>query len=57
MRAYALAEAGHREAIDVYFRREDAEAVLEEILDDEPDWEGRLYVASIELDEREASAN
>jgi hypothetical protein len=41
----------------VYLRREDAWADLEEILNDEPDWAGVLFVAPIELDERELSLN
>ena len=57
MRAFALAEIGRSEAIGVYLRREDAWAALEEILNDEPDWEGTLFVAPIELDERELSLN
>jgi hypothetical protein len=48
MRAFALAEIGRSEAIDVYLRREDAWAALEEILNDEPDWAGSLFVAPIE---------
>jgi hypothetical protein len=57
MRAFALAEIGRSEAIGVYLRREDAWAALEEILNDEPDWEGALFVTPIELDERELSLN
>ena len=57
MRAFALAEIGRSEAIDVYLRREDAWAALEEILNDEPDWAGALFVTPIELDERELSLN
>ena len=57
MRAFALAEIGRSEAIDVYLRREDAWAALEEILDDEPDWAVALFVTPIELDERELSLN
>jgi hypothetical protein len=57
MRAYALVELGDRLAIDVLLRREDAWAVLEEILEDEPDWAGTLFVAPIELDDRHVSAN
>ena len=57
MRAFALAEIGRSEAIDVYLRREDAWAALEEILNDEPDWAGLLFLAPIELDERELSLN
>ena len=57
MRAFALAEIGRSEAIDVYLRREDAGAALAAILEDEPDWGGSLFVAPIELDERELSLN
>ncbi len=41
----------------VFVRREDAFAALEDALGDEPDWSGLLYVAPIELDERDVSAN
>jgi len=57
MRAYALADLGDRLAVDVYLRREGAYAVLEEILQDEPDWAGLLDVIPINLDERELSPN
>ena len=57
MRAFALAEIGRSEAIDVYLRREDAWAALEEILNDKPDWAEALFVTPIELDERESSLN
>ena len=57
MRAFALAEIGRNEAIDVYLRREDAWAALEEILNDEPDWAVALFVTPIQLDERELSLN
>jgi hypothetical protein len=57
MRAFALAEIGRREAIDVYLRREDAWAALEEILNDKPDWAVTLFVIPVELDERELSLN
>ena len=57
MRAFALAEIGDSEAIDVYLRREDAWAALAEILEVEPDWAGSLFVVPIELDEREMSVN
>jgi hypothetical protein len=56
-RAFALAEIGRSEAIDVYLRREDAWAALEEILNDEPEWAVALFVTPIELDERELSLN
>jgi len=57
MRAFALAEIGRSEAIDVYLRREDAWAALEEIINDHPDSAGALFVTPIELDERELSLN
>jgi len=57
VRAYALVEIGDPKAVDVFLRREDAFAALEDVLGDEPDWSGLLYVAPIELDEREISAN
>jgi hypothetical protein len=57
MRAFALAEIGRSEAIEVYLRREDAWAALEEILNDEPDWAVTLFVIPVELDERELSLN
>lgn len=55
MRAYALVEIGDRLAVDVLLRREDAWEALEEILEYEP--HSLVYVAPIELDERNASAN
>jgi hypothetical protein len=57
VRAYALVEIGDPKAVDVFIRREDAFAALEDVLGDEPDWRGLLYVAPIELDERDVSAN
>jgi len=57
MRAYALAEIGDRLAVDVLLRREDAWRALEAILEDEPDRATLLYVAPIELDERDISLN
>jgi hypothetical protein len=57
MRAYALAEPGDQEAIDVFLREEDARAALQDAIGDEPDWAGLLYVEPIELDERAVSAN
>ena len=57
MRAFALAEIGDSEAIDVFLGREDAWAALAEILEDEPDWAGSRFVVAIELDERDVSPN
>ena len=57
MRAFALAEIGDREAIDVFLRREDAWAALAEILRMSPDWAASLFVVPIELDERDVSLN
>jgi hypothetical protein len=57
VRAYALAEIRDDNAVDVFVRREDAFAALEDAINDEPDWARILYVAPIELDEREVSPN
>jgi hypothetical protein len=57
MRAWALVELGDHEAIDVFVRKEDALKALEDACTDEPQWAGTLFVASIELDERDVSAN
>jgi hypothetical protein len=57
LRAYALVEIGDDQAVDVFVRREDAFAALEDAIRDEPDWAGILYVAPIELDGRSLSAN
>jgi hypothetical protein len=52
-----LVEVGHRQAIDLFVRREDAYAALENTLGDEPDWTDLLSVGPIELDGRDLSAN
>jgi hypothetical protein len=57
VQAFALVELGDNEAIDVFLRREDAYDALNEVLADEPQWVSLLYVAPIELDERELSLN
>lgn len=57
MRAYALAEIGGRMAVSVFVRPEDAFDALEEAQTDEPEWLGTLFVAPIELDERDMCAN
>ena len=57
MRAYVLAELGDRLAVDVFVRKEDAFEALEDATQDEPGWTGMLFVAPIELDERDVSAN
>jgi hypothetical protein len=57
MRLYALVEAGHRQAIDVYLREEDAQRELEEGLCDEPQWRGLLRVEEIELSAEQTSLN
>jgi hypothetical protein len=51
MRAYALVEIGDPKAVEIFLRREDAFAVLEDVLGDEPEWSGLLSVVPIELDE------
>jgi hypothetical protein len=55
MRAYALVEIGDSQAVDLFLRREDAFAALEDALGDEPDWLGVLSVVPIELDGRDVS--
>jgi hypothetical protein len=57
VRAYALVELGDSEAIDLFFREDDAHAALEEAIRDEPDWAGLLCVEEIEVDERDVSVN
>jgi hypothetical protein len=57
VRVYALVEIGDSQAVDVFVRREDAFQALEDVLNDEPGWAGTLFVAPIELDERDVSEN
>ena len=57
MRLYALVQHGDPEAIDVYRREQDAQRALEECLRDEPQWDGRLRVETIELSAHETSLN
>jgi hypothetical protein len=57
VRAYALVEIGDDQAVDVFVRREEAFAALEDAIRDEPDWAAILCVVPIELDEREVSSN
>jgi hypothetical protein len=57
MRAYVLAELGDRLAVDVFIRKEDAFEALEDATRDEPSWAGMLFVAPIELGERDVSLN
>jgi hypothetical protein len=56
VRLYALAEAGDPEAIDVYLCEQDAQRALEDCLRDEPQWQGLLSIAPVELT-AEASLN
>jgi hypothetical protein len=56
MEAYALAELGERLAVDVFVRREDAFAALQDAVTHEPDWAATLFIAAIEL-EQEFSLN
>lgn len=56
MEAYALAELGERLAVDVFVRREDAFAALDDALTHEPQWAATLFIAAIEL-EQEFSLN
>jgi hypothetical protein len=45
------------ETLDLFLTQEAAEAELREILEDEPEWVNVLRVVSIELDDRDVSAN
>jgi hypothetical protein len=51
------AEIGDRLAVDVFVSREAAFEALEDAVRDEPGWAGTLFVAPIELDERDVSTN
>jgi hypothetical protein len=55
--AYALAEIGNREVVDVFLRGEDAFAALEDAVRTSATGAGLLSVARIELDDRELSPN
>jgi hypothetical protein len=57
MRAYALAELGDRLALDVFIRREDAFAALDDAVDEDDDQTGILFVAPIDLERGELSDN
>jgi hypothetical protein len=37
------------EVIELYVRREDAEAALRDVLTDDPEWEGELGIVTIEF--------
>ena len=58
MQVYALTSSRLlRETLDLFLTREAAEAELQEILVDEPEWVNVLRVVPIELDGRDLSAN
>jgi hypothetical protein len=58
VRVYALASAQvASETLDLFLKREAAEAELREILKDEPEWVNVLHVIPIELGERSLSSN
>ena len=58
MQVYALTSTRLRhETLDLFLTREAAEAELQEILVDEPEWVNVLRVVPIELDGRDLSAN
>ncbi len=58
MQVYALTSSQSlHETLDLFLTREAAEAELQEILVDEPDWKDVLRVVPIELDGRQMSAN
>ena len=58
MQVYALTSTQLlSETLDLFLTREAAEAELQEILVDEPEWVNVLRVVPIELDGRNLSAN
>jgi hypothetical protein len=58
VKAYALTSSQCLyDTLDLFLSREAAEAELREILHDEPDWKDVLRVVSIDLDDRNVSAN
>lgn len=58
VRVYTLTSSqSPHETLDLFLRREAAEAELREILEEEPDWRDVLRVVPIELDERNVSAH
>ena len=48
-RFWALLEAGDRETIELFLRREDAEQALADCLADQPEWRGLLRIKELEL--------
>jgi hypothetical protein len=44
-----ISDEAPSEAVDVYLRRDDAEAALRAALDDEPEWQENLHVEKAEL--------
>ena len=58
MRVYALTSSQLlHETLDLFLTREAAEAELEEILEDEPEWMNVLRVEPIQLDAQRTSVN
>jgi len=49
MHASASERPSVQEVIDFYASREDAELILEQVLEDEPGWAGTLEVVAVEL--------
>ena len=49
MRVYGIADSLVDEIVDFFSTREEAERTLEQILADEPSWQGSLEVVSVEL--------
>ena len=52
MRFHGLADLGSQEAIELFAAEGEAVRVLAEIIGDEPEWEGRLFVRAIDLFKR-----
>ena len=51
MRFFGLVDLKLGEAIELYTRREEAEATLAALLRDQPDWEALFRIEEIELGE------
>jgi hypothetical protein len=57
MRLYALTELQDPEVTELFITEEDARRALEDCLQDEPQWSGRLEVTEVELDHEHTSLN
>jgi hypothetical protein len=49
MRLYGLLDREHNEVIEFHATRQDADRELAEILHDEPEWEGRFEIVTVDF--------